>query len=181
MKVKKGGLPTIELTYSHLNKRCPEAGPDGRQLTVLGALMTKFHRAQVDSVTACRLNRVVKAVRQAQRDMEEEYIEEIGKVFDKKLEADGLKKKTDAEVVNMSEEEQDKFRGHDLWLNEQNRLFGQRVAKFTLMPLGPQHLQGIQISAAEIDALGGLYDEEGKVRPAAFRKGLGLAPESGSA
>lgn len=179
LKVKKGGLPTIQITYAELNKRVSDwPHPDQVPPTILGWLMHKFDQSEVDNVSACRINRVVVAVRAAVKQMEVDYRRDVITPFQDRLAADGMYKKTREEVEAMTVEEQAKFMEHDKWNTEQNRLFGERVAEFNLIPLAPQHLAGIKISPAEIRALGGLFDEGGAERTKAFKAKLGIAPDA---
>ncbi len=179
MNLKKGGLPEITISYKELNRRVADADPNQPAPTILGQLMNKLDQAEVDNVSACRISRVVIAVRKALRQMETDYRKDVIGPFEKKLEEDKLLKKTREEVEQMTAEEQAKFMEHDKWQTEQNKLFGDRVATFNLIPLAPQHLQGIKISAIELRALGGLYDEGGEARTKAFKKQLGIAQDTG--
>lgn len=181
MKVKQGQLPTIKMTYAHLNRRIDTQDPNQPAPTVLGYLMRKLDQAEVDNVAACRLNRVIVEVKKAIAQMETDYRRDVIGPFQKRLEADGLLKKTAEEIHNMSVEEQEKFKPHNEWNTEQNIAFGKREYEFNVLPLGPQHLAGVKISPAEIRALQGLFDEGGAERTKAFKAQLGIAPDSGHA
>ncbi len=165
---KKQKLPLIRMTHEQFNSGALENA------------IVRFENAEVTSATACRLHQVVRVVRPLIISITEEFNKEVVLPLQAKLKAVMGLEPEDAcptrEELQMADPEQKvQIELFQKEFTEQKKEFGERTVEFRLLPLAPQHLKEIKITAAEIGALGPLYDESGEGgRHEHFKGKLGL-------
>ena len=139
-------------------------------------VIRKLGMAEVSAASASRIRKITKAVSPVLDQMKKEYEDTVQKDHDERVKAAGIAPPKDGEPV--SEEQIKKMGELNAQRQKEEDAFGKKVITFDVMPLGPQHLEGIKISAGELDALGPFFDEEGTVRTEMFKKKLGVVGES---
>jgi hypothetical protein len=167
MKKSSIDLPVITMTYAQLNNQ------------YLVNVIQKFERAEVDNKTACRLRDLIKAVKPLIISMEQEYLENLQTPYKEALKAAGLDiTKGKPKVEDIPADVMEKCKAIDAKLTQDQIEFSKQEVTFELVPLGPQHLSEIKVSALEIEALGPLFDEKGEVRQGHFQRTLNAIPDN---
>lgn len=159
-------IPTVTMTYKELGSQ------------TLANFIKKIERADVTAQTACRFHQIVKNVKKAVIAVEDEYIETIQKPYKKKiLERMGLD--VDGPIPpgeSLTPEQKEIMKELNAEFDGMLNPFHEKTIDIEVMPLGPQHIAEIKLSAAEIEALGPLIDLTGDVRTEAFQRKLGVIP-----
>lgn len=104
--------------------------------------------------TACMIRGVIKEVRKHQEAIRDAYKKEILEAFAKKNDKGELfHPDNNPEAYDVDETRIEEFK-------KVQEEFGKRNVTLTYGPLRPAHLEGIMLSANEIDALGDLFVED---------------------
>ncbi len=155
-KLKNVKLPKIVMTFEQLIG-------NGK----LAELVMKLDSAEVDNVTACRLNKLIQALKPEIIEVEERYKKEIQEPYQERMLAFGVDVKKRPKTSDLTPEQLDAIKLENEALEELQKLPTDALKG---MLDAPQHLKEIRISAAEIRALGPLFDESGEVRQEHFQK-----------
>lgn len=116
-------------------------------------LIEKLKNAQVDNFSACQIHHIIKEVKKGRDKLTAEFKADILDKYATKDESGKILTPSQERPYDIPDDQIEAY-------TKATEEFGEREMEINWSPLNHQHLQGVKISAAEIEALGELFSEE---------------------
>jgi len=162
MSKKPEKFPGVKMSYKELGSSLFHQ--------TLNMLYRGENQDSIDLAALGRIRLLFKAVMKQLDIMQAKYLSEIQKPFYALLKEAGIEWEEGQDPPELGEAKTAEFKKLQAANEEKIKEFEKIEVYVDCIPLAPQHLAKVKgMSAARLDSLAGLYDEDGAVRSQAFK------------